>query len=162
MMKKIFVAVAALATMLFMSCSKEQMAESKLQGTWTVKTADVKLYENGKEIQVPDAIKKAVEDIDVEDAFENMSEGATLTFSKGKVTSTYTRGGEKISSTDDYSINGDVLTIKPAGEAAVNLTIKELTGSSLVLTADVVKYLPSEVARLLANYSILIVISCAK
>lgn len=48
------------------------------------------------------------------------------------------------------------------GEAAVNLTIKELTGSSLVLTADVVKYLPSEVARLLANYSILIVISCAK
>ena len=48
-MKKLFVAVAALATMLFMSCTKEQTTDAKLQGTWTVKSVDVKLYEQNED-----------------------------------------------------------------------------------------------------------------
>ena len=163
-MKKLFVAVAALATLLFVSCSKEQMNESKLQGTWTVKTADVKLYENGNEIQIPEALKKIVEDFNVEDTIESMSEGATLTFSKGKVTSAYTSGSEKVSETDDYSINGDTLTIKSGDKDAVNFTIKELTASSLVLTVDILKLaeLPTEVKELLKNYSVLGIVTCTK
>ena len=163
-MKKLFVAVAALATMLFMSCTKEQTTDAKLQGTWTVKSVDVKLYENDKEIQVPETLKGFMKDIDADDAMESLTEGATLTFSKGKVTSSYTRGSEKVSETNDYSIGGNFLSIKVSEDTNLNFTIKELTASSLVLTLDALKMadIPAEAKKALENYSVLIIISLTK
>lgn len=75
--------------------NKEQMTDAKLQDTRTVKSVDVKLYDNGKEIQVPAELHELFEEIGSEDTIETLSKGATLTFSKGKVTSYYTRGSEK-------------------------------------------------------------------
>ena len=162
-MKKLFVAVAALATMLFMSCTKEQTTDAKLQGTWKVKSVDVKLYENDKEIQVPETLKGFLKDINADDAMESLTEGATLTFSKGKVTSSYTRDSEKVSETNDYAIDGNFLSIKD-GESTTNFTIKELTASSLVLTLDALKManISEEAKKKLENYSVLIVTSLTK
>lgn len=163
-MKKIFVTVAALATMLFMSCTKEQTTDAKLQGTWTVKSTDVKIYENGKEIQVPAELQELFEEIGSEDTMENLSKGATLTFSKGKVSSAYSRGTETITDTHDYSIGGDFLSIKVSEDTTLNFTIKELTSSSLVLTLDALKMgdIPAEAKKALENYSVLVVISLTK
>lgn len=163
-MKKIFVAVAALATMLFMSCTKEQTTDAKLQGTWTVKSVDVKLYENNKEIQVPAELQELFEEIGSEDSVENLSKGATLTFSKGKVTSAYTRDSQKMSETHDYAIGGDFLSIKVSEDTTLNFTIKELTASSLVLTLDALKMgdIPAEAKKALEKYSVLIVFSLTK
>ena len=163
-MKKLFVAVAALATMLFMSCNKEQMTDAKLQGTWTVKSVDVKLYDNGKEIQVPAELQEFFEEIGSEDTIETLSKGATLTFSKGKVTSAYTRGSEKVSETHDYAIDGNFLSIKVSEDETLNFTIKELTASSLVLTLDVLKMgdIPAEAKKMLEKYSALMIISLTK
>ena len=163
-MKKLFVAVAALATMLFMSCTKEQTTDAKLQGTWTVKSVDVKLYENDKEIQIPETLKGFLKDINAEDAMESLAEGATLTFSKGKVTSSYTRDSEKVSETNDYTIDGNFLSIKVSEDETLKFTIKELTASSLVLTLDALKTgdIPAEAKKALENYSVLIVISLTK
>jgi hypothetical protein len=160
-MKKIFVAVAALATMLFMSCTKEQTTDAKLQGTWTVKSVDVKLYENNKEIQIPAELQELFEEIGSEDTIETLSKGATLTFSKGKVTSAYTRGSEKVSDTHDYAIGGNFLSIKVNEDETLNFTIKELTASSLVLTLDALKMadIPAEAKKALENYSVLIIVS---
>ncbi len=163
-MKKLFVAVAALATMLFMSCTKEQTTDAKLQGTWTVKSVDVKLYENDKEIQVPETLKGFLKDINADDAMESLTEGATLSFANGKATSTYTREGKIVSDVADYTINGSTLTIKPNDGENLNFTIKELTASSLVLTLDALKManISAEAKKALENYSVLIVISLTK
>lgn len=163
-MKKLFVAVAALATMLFVSCSKEQMTEAKLQGTWTVKSVDVKVYESGKEIELPATIKGFLVDMGVDDVMKNLPEGSTLTFSKGKAISTYSDGSNTYSSTSDYTISGDTLTIKPQGESAINMTVKEATSSKLVLTIDALKMgeLPAEAQELIKNYSILIILTLYK
>lgn len=163
-MKKLFLAVAALATLLFMSCSKEQMTDAKLQGTWTVKSADVKVYENGKEVQLPAELKDLFDDLGVEDVTENLPEGATLTFSKGKVTSTYSDGAQTYSETSDYSLSGDTLTIKPKNDSSLNLTINEATSSKLVLSIDVLKTsgMPAEAKEMLKNYSILVLITLTK
>ena len=146
-MKKLFVAVAALATMLFMSCTKEQTTDAK-----------------DKEIQVPETLKGFMKDIDADDAMESLTEGATLTFSKGKVTSAYTRDSEKVSETNDYAIDGNFLSIKTNEDTNLNFTIKELTASSLVLTLDALKMddIPAEAKKALENYSVLIVISLTK
>ncbi len=58
--------------------NKEQMTDAKLQGTWTVKSVDVKLYDNGKEIQVPAELQELFEEIGSEDTIETLSKGATL------------------------------------------------------------------------------------
>ena len=105
-----------------------------------------------------------MKDIDAEDAMESLTEGATLTFSKGKVTSSYTRGSEKVSETNDYSIGGNFLSIKVSEDTNLNFTIKELTASSLVLTLDALKMadIPAEAKKALENYSVLLVISLTK
>lgn len=163
-MKKLFLAVAALATLLFVSCSKEQMTDAKLQGTWTVKSADVKVYENGKEVQLPAAFKGLLEDMGVDDVTENLPEGATLTFSKGKVTSTYSDGSQTVSETSDYTLTGDTLTIKPKNDNSLNLTVTEVTSSKLVLSIDMLKTddIPAEAKEMLKNYSILVLITLTK
>jgi hypothetical protein len=79
------------------------------------------------------------------------------------VTSSYTRDSEKVSETNDYTIDGNFLSIK-AGEDPINFTIKELTASSLVLTLDALKManISEEAKKKLENYSVLIVISLTK
>ena len=162
-MKKLFVAVAALATMLFMSCTKEQTTDAKLQGTWKVKSANIELYEDGKKIETPAAVKEFLEDLEIEEKMANMSEGATLTFANGKATSTYTHEGKTISDVADYTINGSALTIKPKDGETLNFTIKELTASNLVLTLSVVE--SAELDKLIndkKSHSVLFVITCTK
>ena len=162
-MKKLFVAVAALATMLFMSCTKEQTTDAKLQGTWKVKSADIELYEDGKKIETPAAVKEFLEDLEIEEKMTSLSEGATLSFANGKATSTYTRDGKTVSDVADYTIDGSTLTIKPNGGDNLNFTIKELTASNLVLTLSVVD--SAELDKLINDkktHSVLFVITCTK
>ena len=162
-MKKLFVAVAALATMLFMSCTKEQTTDAKLQGKWTVKSADIEFYEDGKKIEPPTDVKKRLEDLKIEEKMASMSKDATLTFDNGKATSTYTRDDKTVSDVADYTINGSTLTIKPNGGKNLNFTIKELTASNLVMTLSVVD--SAELDELINDnktHSVLFVITCTK
>ncbi len=173
-MKKLFVAVAALATMLFMSCNKEpnkeqttdannkeQTTDAKLQGTWNVKSTDFELYEDGKKINIPDDVQDIIDVF--EDSMTSMSEGATLTFANGKATSTYTRDSKTVSDVADYTINGSTLTIKPNGGDNLDFTIKELTASNLVLTLNVDGN--DQLKKLINNnksYALLFVLTCTK
>ena len=56
-MKKLFVAVAALATLLFVSCSKESQYPSLIQGTWEAKSATTAITKNGQPVTAETFIK---------------------------------------------------------------------------------------------------------
>lgn len=145
-MKKLFVAVAALATLLFVSCNKEANYPSLIQGTWEVKTATTAITKNGQpvtaetfikdiaatsgqNIEIPEAIKQELQAM-----FDQMSktqvipEGVTITLKDGKVTAE----NENIGT---YTLNGSTLTITAEGRS-IPLTINSLTASDAVLTLD--------------------------
>ena len=69
-----------------------------------------------------------------------------------------------MSETNDYTIDGNFLSIKVSEDETLKFTIKELTASSLVLTLDALKMgdIPAEAKKALENYSVLIVISLTK
>ena len=141
-MKKIIVAVAALATLLFVSCSKEANYPSLIQGTWNSQTLQMTLTKNGKAITEADFVagitdteaKKAMTEIFNQIVKPQEAKGVTITFKDGKVSASGTilpiapQDGE-------YTINGNTLTIKAEGITAP-FTITSLTSSNLSLTFD--------------------------
>lgn len=145
-MKKLFVAVAALATLLFVSCNKESQYPTLIEGTWEVKSGSAAITKNGKPVtvdtfitdmaalegqtvEIPESIKQ-----ELQKAFDEMSkpqtfpEGATLTFKEGKVSTT--EGGGST-----YTISGNTLTLNIDGDP-VPFTIETLTATDLVLSTD--------------------------
>ena len=145
-MKKLFVAVAALATLLFVSCNKESQYPTLIEGTWEVKSGSAAITKNGKPVtvdifitdmaalegqtvEIPESIKQ-----ELQKAFDEMSnpqtfpEGATLTFKEGKVSAEGLDGGT-------YTISGNTLTINDGGDS-VPFTIETLTATDLVLSTD--------------------------
>lgn len=145
-MKKLFFAVAALATLLTVSCTKEQTTDDKLQGTWEVNDASCKVLIEGKEVDLAALAALAGEDFQIPD-WNKVSEqfkGATVTFNKGTVTI-------KADGRDDmeanYAINGSVLTLTPKNQDSegrnIEFTIAEITATNLTLTTDVIKMIPN-------------------
>ena len=141
-MKKLFVAVAALATMLFVSCNKEANYPSLIQGTWNSRTIQMTLTKNGKAVTAADFVdgitdaetKKEMTDLFNQLTMPTDATGASLTFKDGKISSSGTilptapKEGE-------YTISGSTLTIKADGQT-VPFTIESLTSSNLSLTFD--------------------------
>lgn len=146
-MKKLLVAVAALATLLFVSCNKESQYPTLIEGTWEVKSGSAAITKNGKPVtvdtfitdmaalegqtvEIPESIKQ-----ELQKAFDEMSkpqtfpEGATLTFKEGKVSTTEGIGGST------YTISGNTLTLNIDGDS-VPFTIETLTATDLVLSTD--------------------------
>lgn len=140
-MKKLFFAVAALATLLTVSCTKEQTTDEKeqttddkLQGTWEINDASCKILMNGKEVDedFPIPVLNVVEQI----------KGATVTFNKGTVT--IKADGKDMEA--NYAINGSVLTLTPKDQDSkvqnIEFTIAEITATNLTLTTDIIKMIP--------------------
>ena len=152
-MKKIFVAVAALATMLFVSCNKEANYPSLIQGTWEVKSASSAITKNGQAANVDTFINDMIgvagqelpEDFKeyLNMMFKELSNpielpgGATLTFKDGKVSATDTDGIPGMSN-GSYTLNGCTLTISANGQS-VPFTVNTLTTTDLVLSMDASK-----------------------
>ena len=145
-MKKLFVAVAALATLLFVSCNKESQYPTLIEGTWEVKSGSAAITKNGKPVtvdtfitdmaalegqtvEIPESIKQ-----ELQKAFDEMSkpqtfpEGAALTFKEGKVSAEGIDSGT-------YTISGNTLTLNIDGDS-VPFTIETLTATDLVLSTD--------------------------
>lgn len=143
-MKKLFFAVAALATLLTMSCTKEQTTDDKLQGTWEVNDASCKMLIEGKEVDLAALAALAGEDFPDLNKVSEQIKGATVTFNKGTVTI-------KADGRDDmeanYAINGSVLTLTPKDQNSkvqnIEFTIAEITATNLTLTTDVIKMIPN-------------------
>lgn len=160
-MKKLFFAVAALATLLTVSCAKEQTTDDKeqttddkLQGTWEVNDASCKVLIEGKEVDLTALADLAGEDFPDLNKVSEQIKGATVTFNKGTVTI-------KTDGTDDmeanYAINGNVLTLTPKNQDSkdqdsegqdsegrnIEFTIAEITATNLTLTTDVIKMNPN-------------------
>ena len=165
-MKKLFVAVATLATLLFVSCNKEANYPSLIQGSWESQTIQTTFTKNGKAItaaefvaDITDAeIKKTMTEV-----FNNMTgtqaaKGITLTFKDGKVTPSGDFPG------GDYTISGNTLTIKADGQT-VPFTIASLTNSDLSLIFDPEKvpgYKQETAGMDLQGYSITITLTFTK
>lgn len=141
-MKKLFFAVAALATLLTVSCTKEQTTDDKLQGTWEVNDASLKMLMDGKEVDLEALAELAGEDFQIPDL--SVVKGATITFNKGTVT---VKPDGKDDMEANYAINGSVLTLTPKNQDSEGLniafTIAEITATNLTLTADVLKMIPN-------------------
>ncbi|MBP3257329.1 MAG: lipocalin family protein [Bacteroidales bacterium] len=165
-MKKIFVAVAALATMLFVSCNKEANYPSLIQGTWESKTSVVNITKNGKAVTAAEFVA-GVTDASMKETLTKMFEafstlqdarGITLTFKDGKVTPAGEfPGGE-------YTVSGNTLTIKADGQT-VPFTIANLTNSDLSLTFDpdkVPEYKQETAGMDLQGYAITITLNFTK
>lgn len=143
-MKKLFFAVAALATLLTVSCTKEQTTDDKLQGTWEVNDASCKVLIEGKEVNLAALAALAGEDFPDLNKVSEQVKGATVTFNKGTVTI-------KADGRDDmeanYAINGSVLTLTPKNQDSegrnIAFTIAEITATNLTLTTDVIKMIPN-------------------
>lgn len=143
-MKKLFFAVAALATLFTVSCTKEQTTDDKLQGTWEVNDASFKMLMDGKEVDLTALADLAGEDFPDLNKVSEQIKGATVTFNKGTVTI-------KTDGTDDmeanYAINGNVLTLTPKNQDSegqnIEFTIAEITATNLTLTTDVIKMNPN-------------------
>ena len=150
-MKKLFFAVAALATLLTVSCAKEQTTDDKeqttddkLQGTWEVNDASFKMLMDGKEVDLTALADLAGEDFPDLNKVSEQFKGATVTFNKGTVTI-------KADGRDDmeanYAINGNVLTLTPKNQDSegrnIEFTIAEITATNLTLTTDVIKMNPN-------------------
>lgn len=148
-MKKLFFAVAALATLLTVSCTKEQTTDDKLQGTWEVNDASCKMLIEGKEVDLTALAELAGEDFPDLNKVSEQFKGATVTFNKGTVTI-------KADGRDDmeanYAINGSVLTLTPKDQDSedqdsvgqkIEFTIAEITATNLTLTTDVIKMIPN-------------------
>ncbi|MBR0245088.1 MAG: lipocalin family protein [Bacteroidales bacterium] len=143
-MKKLFFAVAALATLLTVSCTKEQTTDDKLQGTWEINDASCKVLIEGKEVDLAALAALAGEDFPDLNKVSEQIKGATVTFNKGTVTI-------KADGRDDmeanYAINGSVLTLTPKDQDSkvqnIEFTIAEITATNLTLTTDVLKMIPN-------------------
>lgn len=148
-MKKLFFAVAALATLLTVSCTKEQTTDEKLQGTWEVNDASCKMLIEGKEVDLTALAELAGEDFPDLNKVSEQIKGATVTFNKGTVTI-------KADGRDDmeanYAINGSVLTLTPKDQDSedqdsvgqkIEFTIAEITATNLTLTTDFIKMIPN-------------------
>ena len=141
-MKKLFVAVAALATMLFVSCNKEANYPSLIQGTWNSQTLQMTITKNGKAVTAADFVAGITDDElkkEMTEIFNQLvkpqdAKGATITFKDGKISASGTilptapQEGE-------YTISGNTLTLKSDGQT-VPFTIESLTSSNLSLTFD--------------------------
>lgn len=143
-MKKLFFAVAALATLLTVSCTKEQTTDDKLQGTWEINDASCKVLIEGKEVDLAALAALAGEDFpDLNKASEQIK-GATVTFNKGTVTIKTADGKNDMEA--NYAINGSVLTLTPKDQDSkvqnIEFTIAEITATNLTLTTDVIKMIP--------------------
>lgn len=142
-MKKLFVAVVALTSLLFVSCNKESNYPSLIQGTWEVKTATSAFTKNGQpataetfikditgsEVEIPQTVKEELQQL-----FNSLSsslvfpEGTTITFKDGKVSAGSMESGS-------YTINGNALTISGDGQS-IPFNIITLTATDMVLTVD--------------------------
>lgn len=143
-MKKLFFAVAALATLLTVSCTKEQTTDDKLQGTWEINDASCKVLIEGKEVDLAALAALAGEDFPDLNKVSEQIKDATVTFNKGTVTI-------KADGRDDmeanYAINGSVLTLTLKDQDSkvqnIEFTIAEITATNLTLTTDVLKMIPN-------------------
>ncbi len=144
-MKKLFFAVAALATLLTMSCTKEQTTDDKLQGTWEVNDASCKMLIEGKEVDLAALAALAGEDFPDLNKVSEQIKGATVTFNKGTVTIKTADGKNDMEA--NYAINGSVLTLTPKDQNSkvqnIEFTIAEITATNLTLTTDVIKMIPN-------------------
>lgn len=143
-MKKLFFAVAALATLLTVSCTKEQTTDDKLQGTWEVNDASCKMLIEGKEVDLTALAALAGEDFPDLNKVSEQIKGATVTFNKGTVT--IKTADEKNDMEANYAINGSVLTLTPKDQDSkvqnIEFTIAEITATNLTLTTDIIKMIP--------------------
>lgn len=143
-MKKLFFAVAALATLLTVSCTKEQTTDDKLQGTWEVNDASCKMLIEGKEVDLTALADLAGEDFPDLNKVSEQIKGATVTFNKGTVTIKTADGKNDMEA--NYAINGSVLTLTPKDQDSkvqnIEFTIAEITATNLTLTTDVIKMIP--------------------
>lgn len=144
-MKKLFFAVAALATLLTVSCTKEQTTDDKLQGTWEVNDASCKMLIEGKEVDLAALAALAGEDFPDLNKVSEQIKGATVTFNKGTVTIKTADGKNDMEA--NYAINGSVLTLTPKDQNSkvqnIEFTIAEITATNLTLTTDVIKMIPN-------------------
>lgn len=144
-MKKLFFAVAALATLLTVSCTKEQTTDDKLQGTWEVNDASCKMLIEGKEVDLTALAALAGEDFPDLNKVSEQIKGATVTFNKGTVTIKTADGKNDMEA--NYAINGSVLTLTPKDQDSkvqnIEFTIAEITATNLTLTTDVIKMIPN-------------------
>ena len=159
-MKKLFFAVAALATLLTVSCAKEQTTDDKeqttddkLQGTWEVNDASFKMLMDGKEVDLTALADLAGEDFPDLNKVSEQFKGATVTFNKGTVT--IKADGKDMEA--NYAINGSVLTLTLKNQDSedqdsegqdsegrnIEFTIAEITATNLTLTTDVIKMNPN-------------------
>ena len=167
-MKKIFVAVAALATMLFVSCNKEANYPSLIQGSWNSRTVQMNITKNGKAVTAADFVA-GITDAEAKQAMTEMfneltkptdATGASLTFKDGKVTanSTILPMGP---SSGEYTVTGNTLTLKSDGQTA-SFTITSLTSSDLSLTLDSAKnpgFTPEGYEAILQGYGFIITVT---
>ena len=124
----LFVAVGSMAAMT--SCTKDK--ESSIVGKWQYVNATVDINIDDPELQqMLDWFIQAIQ--------QNLDEennGLILEFkSDNTVVSTYTYDGETTTETDQYSVNGDKLTVG-TGELTEEMTIETLTSSKLVITSN--------------------------
>ena len=170
-MKKFFVAVAALATLLFVSCNKAPNYPSLIQGTWDPQTIQLTITKNGKAVTAADfvagitnaEVKQTMTELFNRFTKQQEAKGATITFQDGKISASGTilpiapHEGE-------YTISGSTLTVKADGETA-SFTIESLTSSNLSLTFDPEKipgYKPEIASETLEGYNYTMTINFTK
>ena len=161
-MKKLFVAVAALATMLFVSCNKEANYPSLIQGTWNSQTLQMTITKNGKAVTADDFVA-GITDAETKNQLVTPQDakGASPTFKDGKFTVSTTTLPSLNFPSGEYTISGNTLTIKSDSQT-VSFTITSLTSSDLSLTLDSAKnpgFIPAGYEETLQGYGFTITIN---
>lgn len=149
-MKKLFLALATVATLLAVSCNKGNtpvnVTDADIQGTWTVTSGQVTFTKNGAKVSFATYAQDMGIDIsemsEVELAMAQQIFDEVFSANAYDINSTITFKNGVVTIADDedaeagtYTLNGGKLTITADGQS-VPFTITAFSGNSMTLFVD--------------------------